>query len=296
VAPITVDSLTIGDHLVEINAPGHVGVRQTVTLRAGEEKVLTADLAKEAPRTRASGKAWAMTAAEFQERRRTASTFGAITLEPKTAAVDITAGFIPFANVRLTAGAYRWRVIGIDTGVEFRTVGYFNEAGAHLRVQLYEIGPFAVGTRLFLGGGGGVTKRNDAIFEVGVPISLTFSKLLRFTAHPYVQVYSDRVCPSKEDVDPTKNSDAVGLTASEPVACRETPSSAQQDPRARFTGARLFVQAALEIMLNNTLNVDVVFEGAVPDGRAALTTKYSPDFVWRADPQLYGRVGITAKF
>src|SRR5262249_32483722 len=157
----------------------------------------------------------------------------------------LAVGFVPFGQLRLTAGAWRHGMFGIDAGVEMRTIGYFTEGLAHGKFQFLQFGPVALGLDLTIGGGGGPTQRTHFLFEAGVPVSLLFGATVRFTAPPYLQVYSDRNCPtlSDEQADPT-------LPMSEQAACRAVAAPGMQDPRDRFAGARFMLQAALEIAVS----------------------------------------------
>ena len=84
-----------------------------------------------------------------------------------------------------------------------------------------------------IGGGGGPTDRNDFVFEAGIPFTLLFGDLVRFTAQPYLQVYSDKNCPSYDDIKP--DSSGNGARKEEPKP-KPTPTAKPkpkpQQPRA----------------------------------------------------------------
>ncbi len=165
-------------------------------------------------------------------------------------------------------------------------------------------GPVAIGFDIAIGGGGGPTGRNDFIFEAGLPFTLLFGDLVRFTAHPYLQVYSDKNCPSQAEIMADSS-----LMASEQGTCEATkdasnnwvgswqgmPVMLSQDPRARFLGARFLLQAVLEIAIVENVNIFLLFEGDPVGQRQALTAKFSSVFP-NTDPQIYGRIGVTFKF
>ncbi len=205
--PLTLEAVAAGDHLLEVKASGYVDAKQSVHIDGGEQKILAADLV--AVRTGPSP-------GDLARRMRGATSFGAVTLDPGRFTVDVAGGFVPFGQVRLTVGALRWKFVGFDTGVELRTTGYFTDGGVHGRLQVLQAGPFALGANLFIGGGGGQHSRNDFLFELGIPMTLLFGELVRFTVHPYLQVYSDRNCASVSDAI----SENTAMQLSEEKACK----------------------------------------------------------------------------
>jgi hypothetical protein len=290
--PVASD-VAAGAHVLEVKLPGYADAKQPFSIDSGEQKILSVDLSR--PRLTAAAKA---------RRVRGMASFSAVTVEPKRFTADLAGGFVPFGQLRLTAGAVRREWIGLDVGVEMRTIGYFNEGLAHAKLQFVQAGPLAIAFDLSVGGGGGPTARNDFIFEAGLPLSLLFGDLVRFTAHPYVQIYSDQNCPTRDALanDP-------GLAQHEQSTCgamkdasgkwnalfEGTTYSLSQDPRLRFFGARLMLQAALEIAVAEHVNIFAIFEGDPIGRRQALTAKFSSLFP-TSDAQMYGRLGLSFKF
>jgi len=249
---------------------------------------------------------------------RAMTSWSAVTIDPARFTADISGGFVPFAQLRLTVGAFRWNWIGMDAGIEMRTVGYFTEGGAHAKLQFVQAGPVAIGFDIFIGGGGGPTHRNDFLFEAGIPFSLLFGDIVRFTAHPYLQVYTDKNCPSLSDVKGDVDSEGKAVEQSStytserdvchardgtrtgnandlPLPVGEAPFKVNQDPRERFAGARFMLQAVLEIAVSTNVNIFLMFEGDPVGQRQAFSKNYSPLFPSQ-DPQIYGRAGVTFKF
>jgi hypothetical protein len=189
-------------------------------------------------------------------------------------------------------------MFGIDAGVGVRTDGYMTEAGAHAKFQFLKAGPVAIGTQVYLGGGGGPTGRNDFTFEWGLPISLLFGDIVRVTGNPYLQVSTDRLCPSTPTSgEPTVCTKGYGVL---PPGKTEWDSRFGQSPRDRFVTPRFMLQAAIEVAVHQVATVWFIFEGAPTGERAAYmgssATGYSPGFAWHSDPQIYGRLGVTFKF
>jgi hypothetical protein len=293
--PLTLDNISAGEHLVEVKQKGYVNARQPFHIDGGEQKILAADLTPvhHGP-----------TPADLVKRMRGMTSFSAVTIDPARFTADLAGGYVPFGQVRLTVGAFRWHYIGMDAGIELRTIGYFTEGLAHAKLQFLQAGPVAIAFDLAIGGGGGPTKRTDFIFEAGVPFTLLFGDLVRFTAHPYLQVYSDRNCPTLQDTTGDSS-----LLTSEQGACEATkdasgrwtgmslgsPVSLGQNPRDRFTSARFMLQAVLEVAITTNVNIFLLFEGDAVGQRQALTRKFSSVFP-TTDPQIYGRLGVTFKF
>jgi hypothetical protein len=279
--PLTVPDVPAGEHILEVKHPGYVPAKQTLHVNGGEQKVLSADLAP--VRTGPSP-------ADVARKKRSMSSFSAVTVDPGRFTADVAAGFFPFGQARLTVGALRMGMLGVDAGVEIRTIGYFTDGGAHGKVQLLRAGPVAVGVDTFFGGGGGPNARTDFTFELGAPVTLLFGDLVRFTAHPYLQVYTDRLCPTRAQLakDPTLDE---GRTA----ACTDTTGKFGQNPRNRFVGARLMLQAALEIAVHQVVSVFFILEGDPIGQRRAYTKAFDHAF-FADDPQIYGRAGVTFKF
>jgi hypothetical protein len=302
--PATVGNISSGDHMIQVRAPGFMPVEQALHIEGGDEKVLSAQL--QVVRTGPSPEQMAAT-------QRGMSSFSAVTVEPGKFTADFAGGFIPFAELRLTVGAFRKGSLGLDAGVGVKTIGYFTEAGAHAKFQWLRAGPAAIGIDLYIGGGGGPTARSSFVFELGVPISLLFANIVRFTMKPYLQAYSDRNCPSVTDIQADMKTSDMSLYKNEPASCKAYDGNgkrmmdplpvvtnlafqdAHQDPRDRFGGARLMLQANLEIAVHQVATIFFLLEGDPIGQRQSLTGKFIP-YLPDSDPQIYGKAGVTFKF
>ena len=280
-------SLPAGEHFIEVKKQGYQeGAKLAFRLEGGQEKLLPADLVP-----LRTGPA----PAEYVRIYRGMTSWGAVTVEPNKFTADIYGGFFPFGGFRLTVGAWRKGFFGIDAGVEIRTIGYLTEGLANVRAQLFRAGPIALGARLSIGGGGGPAKRDDFVMEVGLPFTLLFADIVRFTAQPYLQVYSDKNCPNGDDIKADLTLNMPNGTFGPSAHCNDPPGNGF-DPRARFSSARLMLQAALEIALSQHVNLFFIFEGSPTGERAVFSGKWSPGLLDSGDPQIYGRAGITFKF
>jgi hypothetical protein len=282
--PCTVDNVQAGHHLIEVKKEGFVTARQDVEVEGGGQKILSADLAKTPT---------GPSPQEQAQRFRGMTSFSAVTIDPGRFTADLAAGFFPFFEFRLTVGAVRRGMFGFDVGVGFRTIAYYTDAGVHARAQFLQAGPFALGATLYLGGGGGPGKRNDFTFEMGVPMTLLFGSIVRFTFTPYIQAFTDRVCP--DDIKTNTAAYNVGDTfGPSPQCTRAQPNGA--DPTGRFGGGRFLIRGALELSVHPIVTLFFIFEGdASVQGRASWDGKWSNGLL-QPDPLVYGRAGVTFKF
>lgn len=308
--PMSVN-VTPGRHDIEIQTVGYEDSKQYVVVQAGEQKLISANL-----------KSILSSPMEILRRRQQMSSYSALTLEPGRFSFDLSVGFLPFAIVRLNAGAWQWRSLGLDAGVELRTTGYMTEGGVHAKLQVVKFNPLSVGVQMFIGGGGGPNKRDTFTFEAGVPVTLSFGSLVKFTARPYIQFYSDRNCASTQQIkdddkktgqmkDGTVVSGSGDLYRSENKVCKVHDSQDaylqsavsgsfddirfRGDPRQRFERVRMMLQATLELTLSPFFNVFAMIEGDPVGERLSYTKEFSSIMPAR-DYRIYGRLGVTFKF
>ena len=175
----------------------------------------------------------------------------------------------------------------------------------------------AIAFNLAIGGGGGPTNRNDFIFEAGIPFTLLFGDLVRFTAQPYLQVYSDKNCPSYDDIKADSSGNGAlnqtdtykaeqgaceardGMTGANgamlPVPNHPVPVLSQDPAHSLLRARASCCRQCLEIAVAESVNIFVIFEGDAIGQRQSLTGKFSSVFP-NTDPQIYGRLGLTFKF
>ncbi len=203
--PYIAEDVKPGGHLVEILMPGKLPFLQQVMVRGGEQALVSAQLM--APPSGPVG--------DDPNKRRGLSSFSALTVDPGQFTMDTGTGFPYFVDLRLTVGAFKIKSgFGLDAGIEMRTTFYETDIIANLRLSLAQAGPIAFGANVLIGGGGGPRKRNGIIFEAGIPITLLAGNLVRVTGRPYLQVYSDRLCPSINDLqDLTNKKDYPAIAA-----------------------------------------------------------------------------------
>lgn len=334
-APLTIENVVVGQHVVELKARDHLDARQTVFLQAGQQSVVDGELKPLAPPPSQPPVPPPAVAApllppppiDAAKQRREQSAFSATSLDRFKVNVDFYAGYPYFIGARVATGIFRYRFIGADVGLELRSNIYETEVGLRPRLQLYRIDPIAVGFDLALFGGGGPEKRDAFNLELGVSLTLLAGSYVRVTFRPYLWYSTDRLCPSvgairdsdrdSGTIDPTTHQIQVGsggLYQDEEPICKiydgqrtndylpmptvrvPTQTFGQLDPRNRFENTRFMLQGTLEILVTQLLNVWVTIEGAPGQKqRQAFTAKFNSAFP-SSDLPLYGRAGVSLKF
>ena len=194
--PLTRENVPAGPHTIEIqNEPKYTAIVEQVTVRPGEQENVSV-IMKLAPPPPLDKIAL----------QRGLSSFSAVTVPLGHFTGDVGTGYPYFANLRITVGVLKksgipWLgEVGLDMGAEFRTTFYHNEVGGNIRLQLLNRAPFALGINTYLGGGGGPRQRNSVQWELGLPFTLLAGSMVKLTARPYLQVYSDRHCPAVDSL------------------------------------------------------------------------------------------------
>lgn len=298
---VTTSDVPPGQHLVEIQLGGLPPFSQRVDVRAGEVTNVQADLqqGQGGPPMAVGpggppGQVPVVLVRTRYVRPEMSASLSAVTNDPGRFIVDVGGGYPYFASVGLSVGAARFGMFGLDTGVELRTNIYMTEVLVRLRSQLFHAGPMAGGLTLLIGGGGGPDGRNDFVMELGAPLTLIAGRVVQLTFKPYLQIYSDRVCPSRDNLTASSvtRSDGCSYAIEEVVNGRPDTFGALD----RFTGARFLMQAALEISLSRNINLWFLFEGAPGTERLSFTSRYNLLMVQDKDYSVYGRAGVTFKF
>ena len=195
--PASIDGVSVGQHIVEIKMANYLDGRQVVTVSGGQQQVVQIDL-----QPMQTGP----TVLDLQRAQRGQSSYGATIVERGKFNVDLGVGGMSyFFMARVISGVYHQGSFGLDMGVELRTSIYETDIGLRPRAQLFRADPLAVGADLFIGGGGGPEKRNSFTFEAGIPVTMLAGDYVRLTFRPYLQLTSDRLCPS---VDQLQSDDA----------------------------------------------------------------------------------------
>ncbi len=206
--PLTRENVSAGQHTYELSKQGFEPIGDTITVIAGDTANVSAIMRPPAPKP-----------VDKLALQKGLSSFSAIVHDAGHFTGDIAAGYPYFASLRLTVGALKAKIepvgiIGLDVGAEFRTNLYSDtNVGANLRFQFLQKGPFALGVQTYLGGGGGPRGRNTFTWELGLPITLIAGDLVKLTARPYLQVYTDRYCPDTETLNNLAKNDLASLVS-----------------------------------------------------------------------------------
>ena len=194
--PLTRENVSSGPHTVEFQMPGFDQKTEQFNVRSGETEQVSVMLVKTKEPE-----------ADKKEIRRGLSSFSAVTNPFGAFTADIGSGYPWLGNVRLTVGVWKTKnsvlgELGLDIGTEFRS-NFFSdhEAAGTIRFQMLRKGPFALGLHMLIGGGGGPRERNSFSWELGLPVTILAGSMVKLTGKAYVQVYTDRHCPSVESIN-----------------------------------------------------------------------------------------------
>lgn len=193
--PLTRENVPTGEHVIEITKDKFEPVTQKVLLKAGDQENVSVILRPLPPPQ-----------IDKVALQKNLSSFSAVTIPLGHFTADVGAGYAYFLTGRMNVGVIKKgnlpgvREIGLDVGAELRTTFYHFEVGGSLRFQAMRIDPFAIGLRTYFGGGGGPRHRNSFQWELGLPITVLAGSMVKLTAEPYVQVYSDQNCPNVGDI------------------------------------------------------------------------------------------------
>jgi hypothetical protein len=221
--------------------------------------------------------------------------YGALTL-------DLGTGYPWYVEARGTAGLLRDPILGIDASMHIRSSFLRTEGLVSMRFRLAEGGPFGAAAFVGVGGGSGVADRDSFVFQGGVLGTVFFGDRVALTARALIDVWSDRLCPSK-------GSDAEKDGKSGPDICRATIAAGSWEEdrvkeligstklQDRDTGVRLTVSAVLEIALSQGTNLYLLIDGSPAQAeRASLTRMFHEAMIFTRDPVLAGKAGLTFKF
>jgi PEGA domain-containing protein len=289
--PVQRDAVPSGDHIVEFKMKGFFDHKETMKIEGGREKVFSVDL-KALP----SGPS-----PEQVARRKTAmSSFGAKTNPVGGVTSDFGIGYPYYLTVRLAVGAVGKP--GIDVGVEFQTFFSIADLALFGKIQLVEAGPFALGSRLSLGGGTGVNGRDTYFLDAAMIASLAFGSVATVNGSIRYSAWSDKFCPSgtqrSNGVDADAFCDSAAYwTANDPMQLFD------QNPNGnRFTGQRLYFGIGITAAIDRFMSFFFQIEG-LPFAdqlsykpRLAFMDAYNGALIAKNDHFVYGMAGLSLKF
>jgi hypothetical protein len=293
-----------GETVVRLELPGFQAFEQTLTIEGGKTQTLSRELAVAGP-----------SAEELLAEQRGLSSWGARTQPRGRSTVDLSAGYPYYLEGRVTVGAGRIaKQFGFDATVQARTMFARTELGLGGRLMLADSEPFSFavftdlwyGSKLFDN-----SHRNGVTWNAGAIASLTALTHVTISGRAYLDVWSDRHCPTEADASSSTNNDGFD---GDPIAvCKAfkdgtlsaadrnrveslTGWSKPSDVFSRENGIRFMTSVIAEIAIEQNLNFFGMLEGAPFQSERALFTNDFAHSLPDTDYILYGRVGLTYKF
>jgi len=305
--PFTLKDVDAGAHEISVRFPEHFHYTKTINVQGNKLTVVSAQLTKidRGP-----------TPADLKREQRGLTAFGAVPLPKGRSTMSIGAGYPYFVDGNIMVGAGELGGMGFDAGVLFRSFFSRSELGLVGRLNLAKSDPFSAGVFTSVGGGANFfddTKRNSFFWDLGLAASLTGPGNVTVTGRAYLNIFSDRHCPSQstagtfDEGDPTTmcaayNDGTLSAEARERVdALIDNVDSAggTKDPTALFnreTRVRGMLSVIVEIAVRQRYNIWLIAEGApFQVERAAYTDKFNKA-LFSEDISTYFRAGITYKF
>jgi hypothetical protein len=300
--PLRKDDLDVGEHVVKVQYPDYYDFEKRVTIAGGEREIVSATL--EAIDT-------GPTAEELRREQRGLTSFSARTLPKGRSTIDASLGYPYYLDGSITVGAGRLWNFGFDAGVMFRSFFSRSELGMRARLMLADVDPFSFGVFTTMGGGSNFfddSGRNTFFMNAGLAASLTALGSVTVTGRAYVDLWSDRHCPTLVD-DPTNPGTRV-FDGKPTTTCREyLADELTVDERMRVDklldgddlfgregGVRAMLQVAVEVAIYQRWNGYVLFEGApFQRERPAYTNPFNAA-MFGNDLGTYFRFGATHKF
>lgn len=304
--PLELKELDVGDTVVRIEMDGRIPQERTLTIVGGESQTLSLKL-------EILGKS----DGELLEEQRGLSSFGARTLPRGRSTIDLGLGYPYIGEVKVTVGAGHAKKFGFDAGVGVRSFGARSELGLGVRFMMVDNDPFTAGVFSDLWWGSKLldnSKRNGLTFNAGGVASLTALTHVTVSGRLYLNMWSDRHCPSLDEAGTgfEADSEAIGAcqaylnvvngsTSPRELAIADRMDKATGNDRGtdmfdREAGIRLMAGIVAEIAVKQRWNVWFMLEGAPFQAERALFTDPFAAPMLESDYETYGRAGATYKF
>jgi hypothetical protein len=289
--PVQHAGVTAGDHIVEFRLKGYFDHKETMKVEGGREKVFSVDL-KPVP----SGPS----PEQMAKRKQAMSSFGARANPVGGVTADFGIGYPYYLTVRVMVGALALKGMGLDVGVQMQTLFDITDFALRGRLQLVELGPFALGTDANVGGGTGINGRSSYFFDWSAVASLAFADVATVSGFVHFSAWDDHFCPTTAQI-------ANGTT--EDAHCNAMKDSANYvllfpdgKPTRSFTGSRFYVGFSAAAALDRLTSLFFQFE-FVPltqnyglTSREAFEGKYNQALIGSGDPNFYFVLGVSLKF
>lgn len=305
VTPSVREDIAVGEHIITIQQNGYYDFQKSLKVEGGKTAVLNATL--ELIDTGPS-------ADDLIAEQRSQSSFGAKTLRKEKVNVDVGTGYPYILNAAFHIGAGQFGPVGLDASLMVRSFIARTELGMRGRVTLVDKRPFSLGAFAEMGGGNTFfddSQRNTFYFKGGGLASLTGLGRVTITARVYLDMWSDRYCPSIEEfgqADPAEMCENYAARIGGDTMALSTEDfdrinillgdAAGADGKLfdRDNGVRLMTSLIVEFAILQRINGWIIFEGApFQDERPAFTDAFN-SVLFDEDPVTYIRAGTTFKF
>ncbi len=290
--PVSRDAVPAGDHVVEFKLAGYFDHKETMKVDGGREKVFSVDM-KVIPT--------GPTPEQKVKRRQAMSSFGAKVNPVGGVTVDFGLGYPYYLQTRVMVGAVSTKFFGFDVGVQARTMFDITDFALRGRVQLLELGPFAVGADAnVIGFGTGVNGRSTVFGDYRAVASLAFAEIATVSAFGHFSWWVDHFCPSTQQLANGTSEDAYCNETKDPVAFMQNFPNG--NPTAADTGHRFYTglaaSAAIDRLTSVFFEIEFLpfteFYGFTP--RKAYEGTFNQDLIGTADHGVYFTGGVTLKF
>jgi len=304
-SPMTIQDLEAGEHVIAVTRDGYYNFEKNVVTEGGKREVINATLKKID---------LGPTAEELAREQRARSSFGARTLGKEKPVIDVSAGYPYWLELRFLIGAGNIANFGFDAGIGVKTFFQRTDIALTSRIQFIDASPFSLG--VFGNAGYGTrfdrSRRDSFFLDAGGMVSMTAVGRITITGRLYLQMWTDRFCPS---LDASNNFEARSDPSDTCKAYRDDTIDMTKKARIeelldddgtgdlndrkifnRNSGVRPFISLIVEYAVDRHWNVWGMLEGTpVQDERAAYTDAFN-SILFENDNGVYLRFGGTYKF
>lgn len=282
--PLLKEDVDTGDHVVTFRMSNYYDDEKKVTVKAGVLDIVSGDLQR-----------IGATPEEIARLVRGLSSFGAKTVPFGRFTVDLMGGYPYLLEAHATTGVST----GVDVTLGFRSYLTTWEFLGSVRYRLFNRQPFSFAVFGTIGGGGGLSGRNQFTFQGGAVGSISFQNRVTISGRAYLDFWSDQLCaePEMPGMPITTGPDVCQGTASPEDQMRAEELTDGDFRTERDTGARVYLSAIAEAALQRNFSLFFVFEGAPFQGeRAAHTNVFNGTLFSDTDIIYNLKAGVTLKF
>jgi hypothetical protein len=299
--PVQSQGVGAGDHVIEFRLKGYYDHKETMKVEGGRDKIYSVDL-KLIPT--------GPTPEQVAKRKTAMSSLGARTNPTGGVTADFALGYPYYFTSRVMVGAFAVKPLGLDLGVEFKTLFDIYDFSVVGKLQLLEFGPFAAAARANLGFGTGINGRDSYFADLYGIASLGFSDVAVVSAFLHFSAWTDRFCPTQQQLDNGVDADFYcGLDKNDPTGSMmlrdqtfgTNPNGTPVDSQQRFSGSRLYVGfnavAAIDRLTSVFLELEFVplTDQVGFKSRMAFDSKFNQALISK-DHNIYIQGGVSLKF